>query len=113
MTLAGPKGAPPTGSSRRRSPPPPTRRSTIEFNNQDPGVQHNVVISSEDPAKDPTSETFFDGELTTGPRTTTYEVRAAARGLEYFFFCEVHPTTMNGDHDGRRGAAPGTGASGK
>jgi len=67
----------------------------LVFDNQDPGVQHNVVIFSEDPAKNPDAPALFTGELTTGSSSTTYAVPALQPGA-YFFHCQVHPGTMTG-----------------
>ena len=62
---------------------------TIEFDNQDAGVPHNVAIS----ATDGTPE--FKGELVTGVEDTTYDVDALAAGT-YEFHCDVHPSQMQG-----------------
>jgi nitrite reductase (NO-forming) len=64
---------------------------TIDFQNKDPGVPHNVSIYT-----DPTATTaLFTGEVVSGPASTTYEVPALKAGT-YFFRCDVHPTTMTG-----------------
>jgi nitrite reductase (NO-forming) len=64
---------------------------TIAFDNQDPGVPHNVSIYKDDSA----TESLFVGELVTGPKQITYKVGALPAGT-YFFRCDVHPTTMTG-----------------
>ncbi|MGZ5319769.1 MAG: multicopper oxidase domain-containing protein [Actinomycetota bacterium] len=64
---------------------------TIAFDNQDPGVPHNVAIYTDDSA----TESLFVGELVTGPKKVTYEVGPLDPGT-YFFRCDVHPTTMTG-----------------
>jgi plastocyanin len=71
----------------------------IEFDNRD-GAQHNVVIFDN---PDFSGEPLFEGDLITGPATTTYEVDALAAGT-YFFFCRIHPQ-MTGEIE----AAPGPG----
>lgn len=76
----------------------------MEFDNADPGVQHNVVIVDGGDAEAPV---LFQGELLTGPDAFTYAVDALPEG-EFFFFCEVHPTTMTGTMT----AAPGGGGGG-
>lgn len=62
---------------------------TIEFDNQDAGTMHNISIESS------SGEELFEGEVVTGPTTTTYEVDALAAGT-YEFHCDVHPTQMKG-----------------
>ena len=64
---------------------------TLEFDNQDPTVPHNVVIQNPDGSKVDMGDTSFF----TGPEVRTYEVPALAAN-EYQFICEVHPTTMVG-----------------
>jgi plastocyanin len=63
----------------------------IVFDNQAPGVQHNVAIYQDSSA----SKSLFVGELITGPKTITYHVGALPAG-SYFFRCDVHPAQMTG-----------------
>jgi plastocyanin len=58
----------------------------IEFDNQDPGIPHNIDI------KDPSGTSAFKGDLLTGPGQTTYHVSALTKGVAYTFQCDVHPT---------------------
>ena len=111
VALAAPKGAAVTGYDLKTLTAPADTPFTIAFNNQDPGVQHNVVVASADPAKDPSAETFLDGEVITGPTAFDYEVPALP-AAEYVYFCKIHPTTMKGVLTVAVGAQPGTGASG-
>ena len=69
---------------------PCCRDFELDFDNQDPGVPHDVVIS--DSAAGQT--VYFDGDIITGPDTITYQVPALADG-DYYFFCSIHPN-MNG-----------------
>jgi plastocyanin len=62
---------------------------TIEFENRDDGTQHNIVI------REGAERNVFEGEIVTGPATTTYQVEPIAAG-EYRFFCIVHPLQMAG-----------------
>jgi len=78
--------------------------TSLQFNNTDPGVQHNVVIFAEDPAKNPQATALFTGEVVNGPTRVTYAVPALDAGT-YFFHCQVHPTTMTGTIEA--GAGPG------
>ncbi len=66
--------------------------TNLTFDNQDPNVSHNVVIFK---GKDATGETVFTGALTSGVSSTPYSVPGLPAG-DYFFHCEVHPTTMTG-----------------
>ena len=68
---------------------------TIDFDNKDAGIPHNIHIFSEDPSANPGAQSLFMGALETGPATTTYQVSALPAGT-YFFHCDVHPTTMRG-----------------
>lgn len=57
---------------------------TIEFDNQDAGVPHNVAI------KDAMGMDVFTGEIFNGVETRTYQVPALPKG-DYTFYCTVHP----------------------
>ena len=76
----------------------------LEFDNQESGVQHNVVIFDGEDDKAPQ---LFSGTLVTGVSSTTYQVPPLHDGT-YFFHCEVHPSTMVGEIT----AAPGAGGEG-
>lgn len=60
---------------------------TLEFNNKDTGVQHNVEIFDN---PDHNGTPLFSGDLVTGVRTEDYAVGALEPG-KYFFQCVVHP----------------------
>jgi plastocyanin len=86
---------------------PAGRAVNLEFDNQEPSVTHNVVIYSKDPADNPGQTALFTGQPVTGPNKATYAVKPLAEGT-YFFICEFHPTTMQGQIDATKGgAAPG------
>jgi nitrite reductase (NO-forming) len=70
---------------------PAGKAFTIEFDNRDPGVPHNVSIYTDESA----STALFTGDLVSGPKKVTYHVDALEPGT-YFFRCDVHPTTMTG-----------------
>jgi plastocyanin len=57
----------------------------LEFDNNDPGVPHNVEI------RDATGASVFKGEIITGPAQVSYQIPALAAG-SYMFLCDVHPT---------------------
>jgi hypothetical protein len=63
----------------------------LVFDNQAPGVAHNVAIYTNSSA----STVLFRGALVTGVKTVTYHVPALKPGT-YFFRCDVHPTQMTG-----------------
>ena len=56
----------------------------LEFDNNDPGIPHNVEI------KDATGASLFKGQIITGPAKVSYQVPALAAG-SYTFVCDVHP----------------------
>jgi plastocyanin len=60
---------------------------SLSFDNQDPGVSHNVAIYSDQASTQPE----FQGELVTGPATVTYQVPPLPAAT-YFFRCDTHPT---------------------
>ena len=64
---------------------PADRAFTIEFANNDTGVQHNVEI------KDDAGASLFRGEIITGIESVVYDVTELEAG-EYPFICTVHPT---------------------
>jgi plastocyanin len=57
----------------------------LEFDNNDPGIPHNVEI------KDANGASMFKGQIITGPAKASYQVPALAAG-SYMFLCDVHPT---------------------
>ena len=59
---------------------------TLEFDNRDAGIDHNVAIYGDESA----AEELFKGDLVTGPDTIAYEFDAPPKG-EYYFRCDVHP----------------------
>ena len=64
---------------------------TIEFDNRDDGVPHNVAVYTDATAAD----AIFVGEIVTGPVRTTYTFTAPETPGNYFFRCDVH-TAMHG-----------------
>jgi hypothetical protein len=86
----------------------------IVFNNQDPDL-HNVAIYTDRTAE----EALFQGETFNGPEERTYPVDPQPAG-DYYFQCDVHPTTMNGSFivaqagggEGQGGGGGGQGGNG-
>jgi len=68
---------------------PANKDFTINFDNKDPSTPHDVDILGPDGSK------LFDGQPITGPKQTTYQVKALAAG-SYKFECSIHPTLMTG-----------------
>jgi plastocyanin len=69
---------------------PANQSLTIDFNNLDRGIPHNVAIYEDESAQ----KGFFKGELIEGPKRTTYSVPGLPQG-KFFFRCDPHPE-MNG-----------------
>ena len=65
---------------------------TINFNNKDAGVTHNIAIYTDKSA----SSKIFGGALDAGPKVMTYNFTAPSTPGTYYFRCDVHPDTMNG-----------------
>jgi plastocyanin len=95
VALMAPKGAAVTGFQPTTLSVAADKPIELDFTNQDPGIQHNVVIFAEDPAKNPKAKPLFTGDLVTGVNRAKYAVPALPAGTLYFH-CEVHPTTMVG-----------------
>ena len=62
--------------------------STINFVNEDSGVQHNIAIY---PSADDLANPLFRGEVITGPDEIDYAIDPLEAG-EYYFHCDIHPT---------------------
>jgi plastocyanin len=60
--------------------------ATIDFDNRDAGIPHNVAIYDG-------GEAVFQGEIITGPSTVAYRFPSPAPG-QYRFQCDVHPQMM-------------------
>jgi plastocyanin len=75
---------------------PANTEITIELDNQDPGVLHNVAVYR---SKSSTTNPLVPGSTSmapfAGPGTKTLSFKTPAAGT-YFFRCDVHPDTMNG-----------------
>jgi plastocyanin len=100
VTLAAPEGAAADGFSTDALSVESEVPIDLEFDNQDPGVGHNVQIFD---GADDAAPVLFDGAIITGPATTPYAVEPLAEG-DYFFNCRIHPTTMTGTITSAEGA---------
>lgn len=92
VTLAAPEGAASSGFSTDALSVDAAAPIDLEFDNQDPGVGHNVQIFD---GPDDAAPVLFDGTVITGPDAVPYTVEPLPEG-EYFFNCRIHPTTMTG-----------------
>ena len=68
VALAAPKGAAATGFEPTTLSVAANQPIELDFNNQDPGIQHNVVIFDADPAKNPDAQPLFSGSLDHRPQ---------------------------------------------
>jgi plastocyanin len=102
LTLAAPEGAAATGFDPTQLTAVANEPIELDFDNQDPGVQHNVVVFDQDPADNPDIEALFTGDLIAGGTQTKYPVPALPAGT-FFFHCAVHPTTMTGTLESAEG----------
>src|SRR6266540_3150990 len=65
----------------------PAAPSTIHFENDDPGIQHNIAIFTDSSL----GTNLFRGEIVTGPAAIDYRIPPLEPGT-YYFHCDVHPT---------------------
>ncbi len=65
---------------------------TVNFDNQDQGVAHNLAVYDTPAA----ATTIFKGDIIVGPRKIVYTFVAPTKPGTYFFRCDVHPMTMTG-----------------
>jgi plastocyanin len=82
---------------------PAGQQVTIEFRNQDQGVQHDFVLFD---GPDATAPELFDGPEVTGVASTRYTFQAPPQGT-YFFYCSIHPVQMTGTATAVEGGPPG------
>jgi len=68
---------------------PSNQTFTINFDNQDAGIPHNVAIHKDSP----TGEAVFTGEIITGPAKKVYTIGGLNPGT-YYFVCTVHPNMV-------------------
>ena len=102
-TLVAPQGAAVSGFGSTTLSFPADTPVALTFDNQDPGVQHNVVIVA---GVDQNAPKVFTGALVTGAKTQPYAIDPLKAG-SYFYFCQVHPTGMTGTLTVAAGGAGG------
>jgi plastocyanin/mono/diheme cytochrome c family protein len=69
-----------------------TQPITVTFDNQDEGVQHNIVFYD---GPDADSEQIAGTDIASGAVVQTLSFGPLEAG-EYYYDCQVHPTTMQG-----------------
>jgi len=100
-TLAAPEGAIESGFSTDALTVEANVPIELEFDNEDPGVGHNVQIFD---GPDDTAPSLFDGAPITGPDAIPYRIAPLPPG-DYFFYCRLHPgTAMQGTITVQEGA---------
>ena len=90
--LVAPVGAASDGFEQTELTAPADDTFTIEFDNNDEGVPHNMQITD---SKDKVVFEPADGETITGVATTVYNIENLKAGT-YGYNCQVHPSTMTG-----------------
>jgi plastocyanin len=93
--LTAPEGSATTGFEPTALEVPAGEPFDLSFDNQDPGIPHNVVIYAGDSAEGTPVFSPPNGETVTGEDEVVYQVPALDAGA-YTFICSVHPTTMVG-----------------
>ncbi len=66
---------------------------TINFDNMDPGVEHNFAVYETPESTKP----IFRGDEITGPSKISYKFMAPIQPGSYSFRCDDHPGQMNGN----------------
>jgi cytochrome c oxidase subunit 2 len=69
---------------------PADKPFAIDFDNQDAGIQHDIVI------QDSTGKPVFNGADLTGPKKELYTVAPLKAGT-YKYICSFHPAQMTGE----------------
>jgi plastocyanin len=100
-SIEAPKGAAASGFASKQLTFAAARPVDLTFDNEDTGIQHNVVIVN---GTDTSAPKLFTGQPVTGTAKFTYQVPPIKAGT-YFFFCEFHPTTMTGTLSVTQGGA--------
>jgi plastocyanin len=93
--LTAPEGSANTGFVPTALDVPAGEPFDLSFDNQDPGIPHNVVIYAGDSAEGAPVFSPPNAETVTGEAEVIYQVSALDAGT-YTFICSVHPTTMVG-----------------
>jgi plastocyanin len=74
-------------------PAPAGEDITLQFDNDDPGIQHNWSLYETEESTDP----IFEGKILTGVDTEDYFVPAIDEPGTYHYHCDIHPAVMTGE----------------
>jgi plastocyanin len=66
---------------------------TLQFDNDDPGIQHNWSLYEDEEG----TQEIFEGKVLTGVDTIDYAVPAIDEPGTYHFHCDIHPSVMKGE----------------
>lgn len=95
LTIVAPPGALTGGFDKKCLAVPAAKPFTIEFDNEDQGLIHNVNIYTDPSASESLLHPPSEGAIT-GPDEITYEGEPIDEPGRYFFRCDFHPTVMIG-----------------
>ena len=95
LEIAAPSGAAASGFSETCLAIGANTDFGVTFKNEDQSVPHNWSLYVDSAATDRPEGAPSDFEIVTGPGETTYQLPGLEPG-DYFFRCDVHPTTMTG-----------------
>lgn len=87
LAIVAPSGAVADGFDTDCLAAPAGEDFTIDFDNQDTGVPHNVSIYTDESA----AQSLFVGDIITGDDQITYEPDPIDDPANYYFHCDVHP----------------------
>jgi plastocyanin len=107
LTIAAPPGASGAGFDKDCLAAPAGEAFTVAFANDDEGIPHNWTVYADESAQQSLGGAGGAASSITGPDETTYDVEGLEAG-EYFFQCDLHPSTMVGTF-----IAAGEGGSGE
>lgn len=112
LTISAPPGASADGFDKECMAAQAGEAFTVTFTNDDEGIPHNWTLYTDESANEVLGGAGSATEAITGVDETTYEVDAQDAG-EFFYRCDLHPTTMTGTFvSAGEGGGAGTGGTG-
>jgi plastocyanin len=91
LTLTAPPGALGSGFDTDCLAAPAGEAFTVDFSNEDT-APHNFSIYRDSTG----AESFFDGDIVNAGESSMYEPDPIDEEGQFFFRCDLHPTTMTG-----------------